>query len=63
MIETDAPYLTPHDKSIKQALVNKHRNEPWTLSATAATLAECLDLEADVLIEATTHNTKMFFGI
>jgi TatD DNase family protein len=63
MIETDAPYLTPQQTGIKQQLVKKHRNEPWTLAYTAATLAECLEIETNELISRTKENTKNFFSL
>lgn len=63
MIETDAPYLTPHDKAIKSALVKSNRNEPWTLSATANRLAECLSIDTATLRSATTENARRFFAI
>ena len=63
MIETDAPYLTPQQAGIKNQLSKKHRNEPWTLPYTAATLAECLNVDATELINSTTRTTKHFFGL
>lgn len=63
MIETDAPYLTPHNKNVKEQLKKKHRNEPWTLSYTANTLAECLAIDTDTLIAATSKNAADFFSI
>ena len=63
MIETDAPYLTPQQAGLKNQLARKHRNEPWTLPYTAATLADCLGIEAAELIASTTRTTKNFFGL
>ena len=63
MIETDAPYLTPQQAGIKNQLTKKHRNEPWTLPYTAATLAECLNIETAELIDSTIRTTKTFFGL
>ncbi len=63
MIETDAPYLTPQQSGLKSQLTQKHRNEPWTLSYTAATLAECLNVETAELIDSTTRTTKAFFAL
>ena len=63
MIETDAPYLTPQQAGLKNQLSKKNRNEPWTLPFTAATLAECLGVETEALIEQTTENTKNFFNL
>ena len=63
MIETDAPYLTPQQAGLKNQLTKKHRNEPWTLPYTAATLADCLGVETSKLIESTTRTSKEFFGL
>tara|TARA_B110000093_G_scaffold41871_1_gene44633 strand:+ start:174 stop:968 length:795 start_codon:yes stop_codon:yes gene_type:complete len=63
MIETDAPYLTPQQAGLKGQLSKKNRNEPWTLPYTAATLAECLGVETEALIEKTTENTNNFFNL
>ena len=63
MIETDAPYLTPQQAGLKNQLSKKNRNEPWTLPYTAATLAECLGVKTEVLIEKTTENTNNFFNL
>lgn len=63
MIETDAPYLTPHIEGLKKQLAVKHRNEPWTLKHTAKTLADALEIEEEILREATTRTATAFFGL
>lgn len=63
MIETDAPYLTPQQKGIKELLPQHRRNEPCSLKFTAEKLAECLDIKYQTLIEATTKTTCDFFNL
>ena len=63
MIETDAPYLTPHKKIVQPQLTRKHRNEPWTLPYTAKALAKATGTELSVLIEQTTANAEQFFQL
>jgi len=63
MIETDAPYLTPHVEGLKKQLAIKHRNEPWTLSYTAQALADAMGIEAETVIETTTKTARSFFGL
>lgn len=63
MIETDAPYLTPHKEILRKQLVNKNRNEPWTLKFTAKALAEAINCKVDKIILETESNSKLFFGL
>ncbi len=63
MIETDAPYLTPHRGKLKSQLAQKNRNEPWTLRYTAAALANALSLDTETLIAATSQNACRFFNL
>ncbi len=63
MIESDAPYLTPHKDTLRNQLVHKHRNEPWTLHYTATALAEALGVDAGQLREVTTQTARDFFRL
>lgn len=63
MIETDAPYLTPQQKGVKELLQQSRRNEPCSLRFTANKLAECLGIKPETLIEATTRTTCEFFRL
>jgi TatD DNase family protein len=56
LVETDAPYLTPHP----------HRgapNEPYCLPYTARALAELIDRPADEVAEITTGNARRAYGL
>ncbi len=56
LVETDAPFLTPHP----------HRgapNEPYCLPYTVRALAELIDRPADELAEATTGNAWRAYGL
>jgi TatD DNase family protein len=56
LVETDAPFLTPHP----------HRgapNEPYCLPYTARALAELIDRPADELAEITTDNARRAYGL
>jgi TatD DNase family protein len=56
LVETDAPFLTPHP----------HRgapNEPYCLPYTVRALAELLDRPADELAEVTTGNARGAYGL
>ena len=56
LVETDAPFLTPHP----------HRgapNEPYCLPYTARALAELIDRPADELAEITTDNARRTYGL
>jgi TatD DNase family protein len=56
LIETDAPYLSPHPK-------RSHRpNEPALLVHTAACLAELRDVDLELFAEQTTINACRLFG-
>ena len=63
MIETDAPYLIPQQKGVKQLLQQHRRNEPCTLRFTAEKLAECLAIEPQTLIDATSRTRREFFNL
>jgi TatD DNase family protein len=60
MIETDGPFLLPHNLSEHPA---ENRNEPRFLPHIAPEIAACRGETVDGLAEATTANTKRFFGI
>ncbi|MBC8299690.1 MAG: TatD family hydrolase [Pelagibacterales bacterium] len=59
MIETDAPYLIPHNLPFKHNGIN----EPSFLNFVAQTIAECLNKDINVIKEVTYNNTKKFFSI
>jgi TatD DNase family protein len=64
MIETDAPYLLPHDlKSVKKGCKKLHRNEPQYLLHIVNVLAKYMGIEVQQLINATTTNTRLFFRL
>ena len=63
MIESDAPYLTPHKKEVLPQLTIKHRNEPWTMIYVARAVAAATGETVDAVIERTTRVTKTFFGM
>ena len=56
LVETDAPWLTPHPHRGKV-------NEPAYVKLTAEKLAEVKGVPFEELAEVTTENTKMFFNI
>lgn len=57
LIETDAPYLSPHPKrSIRP-------NEPALVAYTAACLAEVRGVSLETLAEQTTGNARRAFGL
>ncbi|KRF02278.1 hydrolase TatD [Paenibacillus sp. Soil766] len=60
MLETDAPFLTPRDLTVKP---QDGRNEPSFLPHIAATVAGCLGITAEELAESTAQTTKDFFGL
>ena len=57
LIETDAPYLSPHPHR------GKRPNEPSMVVHTAACLAELHDMSAEDFGAVTTANAKALFGI
>jgi TatD DNase family protein len=59
MLETDAPYLIPHNIPFKHNGIN----EPSFLNFVAQTIAECLNKDINAVKEATYRNTKRFFLI
>lgn len=60
MIETDGPFLLPHNLDERPA---DRRNEPRFLPHIAAEIADCRGESLDYLAEITTSNAKRFFGI
>ena len=56
LLETDAPYLTPHPHRGK-------RNEPAYVIHTAKKVAEIKGVSVDELTSLTYQNTKNVFGI
>jgi TatD DNase family protein len=56
LLETDAPYLTPHPYRGK-------RNEPARLTLTAAVLAETLGMDLDTVMEQTSDNARRLFSL
>jgi TatD DNase family protein len=56
LIETDAPYLTPHPYRGK-------RNEPAYVKLVAEQIAELRGMSFEEVAEATTKNAKKLFGI
>ena len=57
MVETDAPYLSPHPKR------GQRPNEPALMVHTAACLAEARGISLDEFAATTTNNAKSFFGL
>ena len=60
MIETDAPYLTPHNLKPKP---KNNRNEPAFLPIVLQTLAEILDIQEEELATKLYDNTVRFFSL
>ncbi len=56
LVETDAPFLTPHP-------YRGAPNEPYCLPYTVRALAELLDRPADELAQATTENARRAYGL
>ena len=56
LVETDAPFLTPHP-------YRGAPNEPYCLPYTARALAELIERPADELAEITTGNARRAYGI
>ncbi len=54
LIETDAPYLTPHP-------YRGVRNEPYYTTLVSQKMAELLDISDDEIQELTTRNAKILF--
>ncbi|MDR0287589.1 MAG: TatD family hydrolase [Clostridiales bacterium] len=59
-MNADWPFLLPHNLTERPA---EKRNEPRFLPHIAAEIAACRGETVDGLAEATTTNTKRFFGI
>jgi TatD DNase family protein len=56
LVETDAPFLTPHP-------YRGAPNEPYCLPYTARALAELIDLPAEELAQVTTDNARRTYGL
>jgi TatD DNase family protein len=56
LVETDAPYLTPHP-------YRGAANEPYCLPYTVRALAELVDRPADELARITTSNARRVYGL
>jgi TatD DNase family protein len=56
LVETDAPFLTPHP-------YRGAPNEPYCLPYTARALAELIDQPAEELAEVTTENARRIYGL
>jgi TatD DNase family protein len=56
LVETDAPFLTPHP-------YRGAPNEPYCLPYTVRALAELVDRSADDLAEVTTGNARRAYGL
>ncbi len=56
LVETDAPYLSPHP-------FRGQRNEPSRAALTAVTLAQVRGVSVATIAEATTRNARALFGI
>ena len=59
MIETDAPYLIPHNMNFKHDGMNKPAYLPYVAEAVALSM----DLELNYLSTITIENTKKFFNL
>ena len=59
MIETDAPYLIPHNMNFKHDGINKPAYLPYVAEAVALSM----DLELNYLSTITIENTKKFFNL
>lgn len=58
MIETDSPYLTPHNMPKREK-----RNEPSNLKYIAKSIAEIKNIEIQEVVEKTFQNTLDFFSL
>eukprot|EP01132_Coremiostelium_polycephalum_P002472 gene2472-3058_t len=71
MIETDCPYMTPHNidakdrppKGSNNSFVDPRRNEPSYLTYVLKTLADCYKISEEEMATQTTNNTKLFFNL
>jgi TatD DNase family protein len=65
LVETDAPYLAPHEarESKKKGGLGIKRNEPAFVRFTAACLAEQVGLSAAEVGRITTENARRLFGL
>ncbi|MCZ6617061.1 MAG: TatD family hydrolase, partial [Gammaproteobacteria bacterium] len=62
LIETDAPYLKPHNASGEKSVTgNKRRNEPALLKYVVEQLAQLYGTEELEIVNATTRNALEFF--
>jgi TatD DNase family protein len=58
LIETDAPYLSPHPWRGRE-----HRNEPARVAAIAARVAELKGIDVEAVGQATTRNFQALFRV
>jgi TatD DNase family protein len=56
LVETDAPFLTPHP-------YRGTANEPYCLPYTVRALAELLDRRPEEVAETTTSNARRVYGL
>jgi len=67
MIETDCPYMTPHNIPAADKPKNNNsrfiRNEPQFLTCILKTLAECYNISEEEMALQTLNNTKTFFAL
>lgn len=63
LIETDAPYLLPHNVPANELTTgNKRRNEPAMLKYVVRQLAQLYGTEESEIITATSRNAREFFN-
>ena len=63
MVETDAPYLLPHNLPKAQRGADRRRNEPAFLPWILRALAELRGVDEAALAAQTSHNARRFFGL
>ena len=63
LIETDAPYLLPHNTPADELTTkNKRRNEPSLLKYVVAQLAQLYGTDESEIVTATSHNARKLFA-
>lgn len=63
VIETDAPYLTPHNAPRDRSRASGRRNEPELLPYVAQTLAELRGQTPEHIAAISTHNARRLFRL